>query len=58
MNPILEAKVVKVTKPRKQDVFLLTIQCPYCNKKHTHGGGTHKDNLLLGHRSLQETKKD
>jgi len=50
MDSIPNATVVQIRKPHKNDVVVLTIKCPYCNKKHSHGGGNNKKDLLLGHR--------
>ena len=50
MDTIPNAKVIQIRKPHKNNVVILTVKCPYCNKKHSHGGGDNKKDLLLGHR--------
>jgi hypothetical protein len=35
-DPLVEATPVYL---RKQNTWLLTLTCPFCHKKHTHGGG-------------------
>lgn len=45
---------IKVVHERRQDVYLLVVDCcPLCGKRHTHGGGTDPEQVhtFLGHRS-------
>jgi hypothetical protein len=49
-----EAPRVRVRRVRCRDVFLLvfTAPCPFCGRRHTHGGGNiPNDPSVLGHRS-------
>jgi len=43
---------VKVEVVPCRGINLLKINCPYCGKTHTHGGGhTYESKLRLGHRT-------
>jgi hypothetical protein len=44
----LDAKLIKATQAT-DGVWDLVIQCPYCHKKHRHGGGCGPE-PSLGHR--------
>lgn len=46
---------VKARKVRRQDrIWILYITCPFCGKKHQHGGG-HDDDPNLGFRTAHCT---
>lgn len=43
---------VKPTRNLGRTVYLLEVACPYCNRTHTHGGGTDRTQvpMMLGAR--------
>jgi hypothetical protein len=50
----MTAPVVRLDSARGLDgtVWLLKVRCPYCDRIHTHGGGTDRTEVadFLGHR--------
>jgi transposase-like protein len=44
-DPVVAVEIVE-----RSGLRIVKINCPYCKKRHTHGGGAVKDSPVLGQR--------